>query len=98
MNGALKKKIYMKNTDTILVIDDDVDCNLFLKKTLSHHGFRVLLATSGKEGFAILDKEPCKGIFLDIALPDINGVEIAQRLLSKERRHIFPLLESPAHP
>ena len=39
MKVPLKKKIYMKNTDTILVIDDDVDCNLFLKKTLSHHGF-----------------------------------------------------------
>ena len=39
------------------------DCSLFLEKTLSHHGFRVLLATSGKEGFAILDKEPCEEFF-----------------------------------
>lgn len=91
MNDLEIKKPSKKKIETVLVIDDDSDCCLFLTKALSIHGIRVLTATSGKEGLTLLEKDPCDLVFLDIALPDIDGVQVAQRLRDKKGAS-FPIV------
>jgi UDP-N-acetyl-D-glucosamine dehydrogenase len=79
-----KTKLPKQKEETILVIDDDTDCCLFIQKTLSIKGYRILLANSGREGLALVDKEKCDAVFLDISLPDIDGVDIANRIRQKK--------------
>ncbi len=80
-----------KESKTIVVIDDDIDCCLFLEKTLTYHGYHVLFATTGKEGLVILNKNNCAGVFLDISLPDKDGVEVA-KLIKEKKGAAFPIV------
>lgn len=80
-----------KDAPTILVIDDDVDCCLFIEKSLSFQGYRVISATNGKEGLGLLEKNNCLGVLLDIFLPDSDGVDIAHQI-KKKKGDNFPVI------
>ncbi len=53
---------------------------------LSDSGFEVLLANDGKEALKILQLDsddplpPVKAVLLDIMMPDIDGMEVLQRI------------------
>lgn len=81
---------------TILIVDDDTDCSIFLNKMVSHYGYDTLIANTGQEAIDIFDKEICDGVFLDISLPDMNGVEVAQHMRAK-RRNAFPIIALTGH-
>lgn len=90
MNALDKKnlKAQSKNKKKILVIDDDTDCCLFINKVLTHDGFRVTEASTGSEGLSFLEKENYDAVFLDISLPDIDGVHIAHHIRQKKGEKI----------
>jgi DNA-binding NtrC family response regulator len=64
---------------TILVVDDErgvrESFNMVLKDTYS-----VLLADTGKQAMALLMENQVDLILLDILLPDINGIELLEKL------------------
>jgi DNA-binding response OmpR family regulator len=86
----------MTSKKTILVVDDDSNCSMFLNKVLSHYGYDTLIANTGQEAIAIFDKDVCHGVFLDISLPDIDGVEIAQHMRSR-KENPFPIIAITGH-
>ncbi len=61
----------------ILIIDDEKSVQESLKLVLSDD-YSVLVASSGKEGLAILSESDIDIIFLDIILPDTDGLRILQ--------------------
>lgn len=64
----------------ILVIDDEQAIRRFLRTALSVHGHTVYEAVNGEEGLtAILQHRP-DVIFLDLGLPDIDGLDIIRQL------------------
>lgn len=71
----------MSPTASILVIDDDVQICELLADTFEEYGYRVVCVQSGKEALALLQTE-CgfQLIFLDLILPDINGLVLLQQL------------------
>lgn len=75
----------------ILIVDDDVDCTLYLDKALSYSGYTIFIAPTGKDAIDFLEKESPDVIILDIFLPDSDGVEIARRIRSKKGES-FPLI------
>jgi DNA-binding response OmpR family regulator len=69
----------------ILVVDDEVRINAFIREMLSNFGYRAESALTGEEALAILgDQTPQAGKFdlvlLDIMLPGINGYEVCHRI------------------
>ena len=67
---------------TVLVVDDeDLVCRL-VRDILGREGFRVLTANAPKEAIQILDSHhaPIDLLVTDIIMPDMNGVELAERL------------------
>lgn len=64
----------------ILIIEDDASIRRFLAMTLAFEGFMSDQASSGKEGFLLLEKEPIDLILLDLGLPDMNGITFLERL------------------
>ena len=73
------------NSKRILVVDDEPDINLMLKKVLEGNGFRV---DSFDEPSAVLQNfKP--GIYelliLDIKMPSINGFELYLKLREKDQ-------------
>jgi DNA-binding response OmpR family regulator len=67
-------------SERILVIDDDADIVQFVKMNLELEGYRVETGTSGAEGLEAARREPPDLILLDIMMPDIDGLEVLNRL------------------
>jgi two-component system response regulator MprA len=64
----------------ILVVDDDSRITTLLRRILAYEGYSVAIAASGDAALrATLEHAPDLAI-LDIMLPGIDGLEVAQRL------------------
>ncbi|MFC2158512.1 sigma-54-dependent transcriptional regulator [Acidobacteriota bacterium] len=71
--------------NSILIIDDDP----LIRKTLSTHlskdGCEVLLAETGNQGIEKFIESSPDLVFLDIRLPDIDGLETLRRIKEKDK-------------
>lgn len=78
--------------DTALLIDDSED-NLFLLKTLlSKYGFKIALASSGKEGLKQAKAVAPDIILLDIMMSDLSGYEVCARLKEDDETKEIPVI------
>lgn len=64
----------------ILVIDDDTDLGLLLKKCVINNGSEVELAYTGAKGFAAFKAHKYDLIVLDVMLPDISGFSLLEQI------------------
>ncbi len=64
----------------ILVIDDDAAINELVKINLELHGYEVIQAFNGVEGFALAKQETPALIVLDVMMPEVDGFTVAQRI------------------
>jgi CheY-like chemotaxis protein len=64
----------------ILIVDDDADICRFLTTVLELLGYQVLAAGSGEEAILIAQEKACQIAFIDIKLPNIDGLETLLRL------------------
>jgi CheY-like chemotaxis protein len=62
----------------ILLIDDDDDVRAFLAGALEGLGHRVVSASSGEEGLALLSEAEPDLALIDYAMPGMNGAEVAR--------------------
>lgn len=84
----------MSQDKKILVIDDVHD-NLILVRALlerSHPEYKILLSTSGKEGFELAKQELPDTILLDIFMPGQDGFETCRKIKSTESTSHIPVL------
>jgi DNA-binding response OmpR family regulator len=78
-----------KTGKKILVVDDELDVVAYVRNFLEDHGFAVISATDGKEGFAKAKAELPDLIVLDIVMPKDTGVRMYRDLYEDgETRHI----------
>jgi two-component system KDP operon response regulator KdpE len=70
----------MNVSETILIIDDEVQIRRLLEITLSASGYEIYEATSGKDGSIMAATHHPSLIILDLGLPDIDGFEILKNL------------------
>lgn len=64
----------------VLVIEDNPTIARSIKKGLEQKSFAVDVAYDGEEGYNAAESEEYDLIILDIMLPSLNGMEIAQKL------------------
>jgi len=64
----------------ILVIDDDVPTRVSLQARLEKEDYEVLTAEDGSTGLSIAERESPSLIVLNLAMPDIDGVDVLDRL------------------
>jgi two-component system response regulator MprA len=67
----------------VLVVDDDRAITASLRRALGVEGYEVSTASNGTEALAALDGPPWDLLVLDIALPDIDGLEICRRVRAR---------------
>lgn len=68
----------------ILIIDDEAALRHSLTRILQGAGHDVTTAENGREGLAYLSQQPFDLVYLDIRMPDMNGLEV---LKSIHRKH-----------
>lgn len=64
----------------ILVVDDDQNVQLVLKAMLQEMGYDVVLASHGAAALQIFDAGHVALVITDIAMPLMNGVELARQI------------------
>ncbi len=68
--------------DKILIIDDESGIRSSLKGILEDEGYEVKTVDTGEKGLTIIKNENFNLVFLDIWLPEINGIEVLKKLKS----------------
>ena len=70
---------------TLLVVDDDRDIRVLIRRLLSRHGYRVLEAFDGVEALRVLSEAeaPVSLVLTDIVMPNMTGVELGERLIAE---------------
>ena len=67
----------------VVVVEDDRLQAESLEFILRQEGYIVELASTGAEGIALVRAQPPPdAVLLDVALPDLSGVEVARRMRS----------------
>ena len=65
---------------TLLIIEDEPAMILGLTDALGFEGYRVVSASTGREGIALARAEKPDLVVLDLMLPDTNGYEVCGEL------------------
>ena len=60
----------------VLIIEDSEDLRFVISDLVKKEGFKVFAAETGEEGLRILESQLIDLVFLDIGLPDANGIEL----------------------
>jgi two-component system KDP operon response regulator KdpE len=66
----------------ILIIEDEAQIRRFLRTPLDSHGYGLLEASTGQEGIEQAAQLTPDGVILDLGLPDMDGLEVLQRIRS----------------
>ena len=88
----------VRNSPSILVIDDQPTVRRMAHRLLSEWGFRVFEAESGEEGMEVLDtaRSGIQLVLVDIVMPFADGVQVTRRI--RERWPNQRILYMSAHP
>jgi DNA-binding response OmpR family regulator len=77
--------------ETVLVVDDErfflTVLGDFVRDTL---GMRAVTVEDGETALALLEREPVDLVLLDIVMPEMDGLEVLQRI--KQRRPTLPVI------
>jgi two-component system nitrogen regulation response regulator NtrX len=64
----------------VLVIDDDAAIRDSLRMILEYEGFECVLAPTGQDGLAAVERDAPDLVFLDIKMPGMDGLEVLDRI------------------
>src|SRR5436190_10470677 len=70
----------MRDSSTILLVDDEDSVQKLLAYPLERDGFRVVPARDGEEALARFSEEAVDLVVLDVMLPKLDGLEVCKRL------------------
>jgi CheY-like chemotaxis protein len=81
----------------ILLIEDHEDNRNIYRTILEHFGFRVLLASDGREGVSLAREGQPDLILMDISIPHIDGWEATKILKADPATSDVPIIALTAH-
>ena len=77
---------------TILVVDDQPINVQLLKRKLEREGIQVSAAYNGAEALSMVKVVKPDLILLDVMMPDMDGIEVCQRLQADESTRSIPII------
>ncbi len=81
--------------ETVLIIDDEESVRNSLAGVMRDEGYEVATASSGRQGIDLVQELQPTIVLLDIAMPDMDGIETLRRL--KELRPEMPVVMITGH-
>jgi len=66
--------------EKILIVDDEKNMRLILNKILSKEGYEIYQAENGNQALKGVKKSSPDLVLLDLKLPDINGIEVLEKI------------------
>lgn len=88
---GLKEKSSKINQETVLVVEDNLDLQIFLVNFLSIN-YHVVYASNGKEGLELAKKENPDLIICDVMMPEMDGIELTRILKNEFNTSHIPIV------
>lgn len=76
----------------ILIIDDSITYLNKIAELLKDGDYEIILCTSGKEAFIILEAQSVDCILLDLHLPEMTGEEICREIKQSSQLKLIPIV------
>ena len=73
----------VRNTASILVVDDDPDVRRFIAEALAEEGFRVRDCPDGKKALEEFASHRPDLVVLDFVMPAMSGADVASRMMAE---------------
>jgi two-component system response regulator MtrA len=70
----------MNPTGHILIIDDEASLRQTLARILQRDGYEVTSVASGSEGLSLVTQHSFDLVYLDIRMPDMNGLDVLKTI------------------
>jgi two-component system, NtrC family, response regulator HydG len=86
-NRRLNERTMTPSTDEplrVLVIDDERPHAETVAESLERHGFVCTIATSGKEGARLIEKDEFDLVLTDLKMGDLDGLAIVRKVKSQQ--------------
>jgi DNA-binding response OmpR family regulator len=83
---------HLKDSPTILIVEDDLDVADMLNAYFRIQGYEVLTVNFGEDGLSAAETSRPDIIILDIRLPDIDGFKVAEKLRANRNTRDVPIL------
>lgn len=81
----------------ILLVDDKAENLLALESVLESPGYHLVRAHSGDEALLALLNDEYAAIVLDVRMPGMSGIELAQIIRARKKTQNIPILFLTAH-
>ena len=79
-------------TADILIVDDNDDNRVLLKRRLERRGFKIMTAENGREALDLIRQNRFDLILLDIMMPIMNGYQVLEELKVDPELHNIPVI------
>ena len=70
----------------ILVVDDEATIRLTLGALLRRQDYQVTIASNGAEALTLIEQQPFDLLLLDLKMPGLSGLDVAQRARALQPR------------
>jgi DNA-binding response OmpR family regulator len=70
----------------VLVVDDEEDIVEVIQDRLEAYGFTVAVAGTGLEALKKLSTEKFDGVFLDVKMPEMGGIEALEEIRKTDKK------------
>jgi two-component system cell cycle response regulator DivK len=86
-----------KGQKTVLVVEDDPWIRSLMADLLAGEGYAVVQAPDGKQGLELATQHDPDVILLDLAMPEISGLDVLHELKSSNPTRDIPVIVVSAY-
>lgn len=76
----------------ILIVDDDPHAVEILTRMLGREGYECVSATGGAAALQLVRHQPVDLILLDVMMPEMDGLQMCERLQADEQLREIPVI------
>ena len=87
-----------KKQAQLLVVEDNHANQIVIKNTLHYAGYEIDIASNGKEAISMNQEKTYDLIFMDISMPEMDGMTATKNIRSLSKKHQkIPIIALTAH-